>query len=108
MSQPIPIPVFRVREVTSEYGGLGRLIGIFSTQENADAAAKGQGWWGSDGNIEPLFAIPDEAHPGRFFILIQADSVQLDLNLPQIEAELKAGALAKLSPEEKAVLGLKS
>jgi len=45
-------------------------------------------------------------HEGNFFVLHQSEPVLLGVDLIEREAELRETALAKLTPEEKVLLGL--
>lgn len=99
------ITVYAVYETTNEWGAHGALITVTEDKSKADAAAERRGWYNSKADIvEKPAALLDD---GKVLLLHSAVSYPLDTDLP---AELKArreAALAKLSPEEIKLLGIR-
>jgi len=94
----------------NEGRGASVVIGRYMDSCDAEAAAKGQGVFGSDAKVESktkrAVIAPNNEKDGRYgsrtFLLgeeIYSDFINLE--------DLKKQALAKLSDKEKAVLGLK-
>jgi hypothetical protein len=98
-----PIQAFRANEANDD-GRDTRLIGYFREEAGAKLAAKKRGGYG-DGNVHPVMALP--ADDGKFYILAEPDAVTLDVDLIKLEAEARKAALAKLTPEEIALLKIK-
>jgi hypothetical protein len=106
------IIIFEVRETINERGTLGAVVGYCDSKTTADARAKGEGWWGGMGAVSEMSALVLE---GQVWALRQPEPVQV-MNLEQvrilkpvpqseIDTELRSAALAKLSPDERRVLG---
>lgn len=106
------ITIFEVRQTTDERGSRGPVIGYCDAMSTADARAKGEGWWGGMGKISEVSALVID---GKVWALRQPEPVQV-MNLEQvrvlkpvpqseIDTELRNAALAKLSPDERRVLG---
>jgi len=106
-------------QTVDERGGLGRLLGYFSTRALADTAAEGQGYYGANGHVhvQPLLRVieshPIIGHDGgvarrvTYFLLKQTDPVLLQTDVVLTDAQqAKATALAKLTDEDRKVLGL--
>lgn len=75
-------------------------LGFFSEKYLAEQAAEGQGWWGGAGAVSEAFALKVN---GKFYLLGQPGEIQIDMKTIDM---VKKQALAKLTPEEKKVLGL--
>ncbi|MBK3780238.1 hypothetical protein G3A43_08205 [Paraburkholderia aspalathi] len=106
------ITIFEVRQTTDERGTRGTVVGYCDSQSTADACAKGEGWWGGMGMVTEMSALVVD---GKVWALRQPEPVEV-LNLtavralkpiPQSELDtnLRNAALAKLSPDERRVLG---
>lgn len=96
--------LYRAFEVHDEYHRDKSLIGVYTTNAAAEAAVKGKGWFGSDGVV-----IKGDAYFVGDYIIFPSekiDAVDLDVNLPERLEDRKAAALAKLTDEEKKLLGL--
>ncbi len=99
-----PVEVFRVRE-TDDDGRPSNLVGYYREQLGAKVAAKGRGGYGAEGDIQPVKAIP--AEDGKFYILAEPEAMVLDVDLIKLQKEARDAALAKLTPEEIALLKIK-
>jgi len=99
------IKVWTVTETVNEYGSQGEVIGHFTNHAAAKSAANGRGWSGSEADISERSAITFP-RDGVTYILADADPVALDVDFFKTREELRASALAKLTPAEKVVLGL--
>ena len=97
--------VYTVYETTNEYGARGALVGRFTSEAFAKEAAKGRGWYGSEGAIQAMTVVRVD---GEWYELTTETPVDLDVDLIARERELKASALAKLSADERRALGLKA
>jgi len=79
------------------FGGI-ETVGVFFTSEAAERAAKGQDVMGTDGKVESVQAIMGE----------NGNAYEVGRVLRMVpDAELREQALAKLTDEEKRVLGLR-
>lgn len=96
--------VFQVSHVRDEYNRLGDVVGFYTTEAAAAAAAKGKGFYSGPGDIKPVTAM--EGPDGEFYILVRPEPVKLDVDLLTLVADAKKAALAKLTPEERTLLGL--
>lgn len=83
--------------------GKGPVIGYSSTKERAALIAKGRGWYGRDGDLEPVPAI---RIGDKVWLLLQASPIDLDSEDQKRDAELRASTIAGLSAEQRRVLGL--
>lgn len=99
------VNVFAVYTTVDEYGRCGKRIGFFTDQGKAREAAKGQGWYGSEGNIVPCYAIEVD---GQFYALEDPQPIVLDRNTVADDEKLRQSTLASLTPDQKRVLGLQS
>lgn len=88
---------------TTEGRGATILIGWFIHEDVARKAARGQGVMGTDANVGPLRVkvAKTPGKKGKMYLL--GDEVSTRYEDP---AEVRARALAKLTDEEKAALGL--
>jgi hypothetical protein len=98
-----PIQVFRANECDDDRRDT-KLIGYFRDEAGAKLAAKKRGGYG-DGNVHPVMAFP--ADDGKFYILAEPDAMTLDVDLIKLKEKAKKDALAKLTPEEIALLNIK-
>jgi hypothetical protein len=98
-----PVAIFRVREI-QDSERLGKVVGYFTTGDKAKIAAKGKGAWGSEGEITPAWALPAEG--GKFHILEQQEPLELDVDFVAFEKAARDAALAKLTPDERQLLGI--
>lgn len=99
------IYIYAVYTTENEYGRLGSCVGFFSKSNDADLAAKGQGWYGGNGVVQPRRAIQID---NEYFLLDKDfhTKIIIDTNLHKLEEQKKAEALAKLTEEDKILLGL--
>lgn len=86
------------KETEQDYG---QITDVFSDEGLATEFAKGKGHWGRDARVDKVRAFIDKN--GKMAHVID---VSLVLNDGKAKEDLKAKALAKLSEEEKKVLGL--
>lgn len=75
---------------------------FFDNPINAEACAKGRGWYGGKAPIEKYTAIQFEDNA---YILLKKNPVKLNYG-PEDELAKKEKALKKLTPEERKLLGL--
>ncbi len=97
---------FRVNISEGEQGLTGRVVGYFTDINQADMAAKGQGWYGGNGHVTPVTIIQIDEF-GSNFELVSDAPVLLDVNLVDLAKQKRREALAKLTPEEISILGIK-
>jgi len=90
---------FSIYSTIDEWSTLGKIVGFAVDKQAAETCAKGQGWYGGTGRIKTCK-----------FLVIQGEyfSLQSDGPVPMYTAgqSLRAQALSKLTPEERAELGL--
>lgn len=94
------IPVWVVYQTVDEYGRLGKLSGVFRTEQDANVGAVGEGWYGSNGKVIMKHAIED----GDYLYLMEGFGAQQfkDVTLLR-EKQLKNRinqVLSKLTEEE--------
>lgn len=94
--------VYSVYTTTDEYGRRGRLVGHFSDKTEADNQAQGQGWYGGKGDVVKIYSITID---GNTFALQSKETIKLN-EIYGDEYYKKQNALAKLTDEEKKLLGL--
>jgi hypothetical protein len=85
-------------------GGLGPIIGFFSSRIDAEKFAKGKGYYGSNGTVRERFAIIQD---DQVYLLDREDPIDLDRKKELKTEELKNQALSKLTEEERKALNLK-
>lgn len=101
-----------VHQTVNEYGHLGKLVGVFSTENKANKAAIGQGWYGGHALVEKhraIVLVDYDSGTEHYYLLdkkLTDVPSKLDTNLIEYENLIKKRALSKLSKEEKEVLGL--
>jgi hypothetical protein len=101
------ISVWEAHVTVDDRGGLGDMIGVFSSKPLADEAVKGRGWYGGDGRVTERRAI--DIGDGKVYLLADTKEDQplpLDLDIPQRKAQIRREALAALTPEQRRVLNL--
>lgn len=88
-----------------ERGRRGSVVGVYTNSADAEKAKEGKGWFGSPGEVE----IADGWFVGEYVMFPRVKVLREDLNvnLPKRTEEKRQAALAKLSDEEKKLLGLK-
>lgn len=99
----IPFLVFSVYETTDEYGTRGAYVGSFIDKNIAEATSANKGWWGGNGQVIPTWAIKN--HLGKVYLLQSDESINLDTDVQKAAEDIKQRALAKLTVEERRVLG---
>jgi hypothetical protein len=99
------IPIWTVWTTVDEYGRRGTVVGHYASPLAAEPVARGKGWYGSRGSVETGHAIYAD---GQYYWLVSREPITLDVNLLKQREDIRKAALAKLSDEEKKVLGVKS
>ena len=97
------IEVWTVYETVSEWGQQGRRVGVFTRETDAEVSAIGRGYFGGHGAIEQGLAVSLD---GLVYVLKDANPVDLDVDEIKSMEERVAQAKAKLTPEERKLLGL--
>lgn len=102
-----PYLAHAVYETLDEYGRSrrGRLVGVYNKYTDAAKAAKNRGAWGGIGAIEDVYVL--EYEKGYAHLLVQEQPVALDADLIAVEALKRSLALAKLTAEDRLILGIK-
>ena len=98
--------VYAAYETTDEYSRLGGRRGIFTTRSRADKEAIGIGWYGGTGSVMTKNVIIVD---GVVYLLESPTPVELDVSSEEAKLareQIKKGALAKLSADERKVLGV--
>jgi hypothetical protein len=107
----------RVIETTDDRGGLGKTIGFYEMKSEAEAVAKGRGWYGGDARlistrILQVVEIVDGSPVAKNYVLDNtfSDPVALEVDLVQdardkLEA-VQAKAKSTFTAEELAMLKL--
>lgn len=101
-----PVEVFAVY-AEDDNGRRAGLAGVCATRSYAEIVAKGKGSWGSNGQIESRKAIILANHTA--YLLERAEPLLLAEHREEVEEIRKqrvAAALAKLSDDDKEILGL--
>jgi hypothetical protein len=98
------VKLYKVSTTADEYGRYGATIGYFTFAHEAEVTAERHGYYGGPGQVDEKTAL---VIAGQFFILESPDPVEVNVNFIKSREDLKKAALAKLSPAEKAALGLK-
>lgn len=88
-----------------ERGTRGSVVGVYTNSADAEKAKEGKGWWGGPGDVEKAdgWFVGDYVMFPRVKVLRE----DIDVNLPQRTEEKRQAALAKLTEEEKQLLGVK-
>lgn len=102
VSQPFPI---YIGVVVAEDERTRYRFGYYASHAIATSAVKGKSVWGTDGSVKEGLAVV--LNDGCTYLIEEIDVISVD---PKVEEEmkkeaLKAKALSKLSPEERAALG---
>lgn len=84
--------------------GIGPVIAYCSTENAAQKAAKGRGWYGGDGFVSKSHALRIE---GKVWLLASPEPIDLDSIGAKRDAELREKTLAGLTPDQRRVLGIK-
>ena len=85
--------------------GIGPVIGYARTKGEAETIARGQGWYGGDGSVRQCWAI--QLDTGEVFALAGTEPLDLDGSVAKAREAARKQALAKLSPAEQVLLGIK-
>lgn len=109
--------LYQVRETIDDRGGYGETIGYFSNQTDAEAAAKGRGWYGGVADVREVYAVVrsgmsiSAGDQTLAVILAEGATVTVDVDLVKQKKELTESAkkklLATLTRQEMDALGIK-
>ena len=101
-SKAVKIVVWSAHKANDE-GGRGSVIGYYSTKVFAEAAAKGKGWWGANGEIQALDALKVG---NDVWLLAKMHPLDVD-DVTRISDEaLRKETLSNLTVEQRRVLGV--
>lgn len=92
---------FELRLSTDENGRY-EVGGYFKDKDLASATGKGKGWYGDDGKMEEVLVLTND---GAFGFVVGSDRVFLS-DQDALKARAVEKARAKLTPEERKLLGL--
>ena len=97
--------VWVVKETIDEYGRPGQLVGVFTSEDSAKTAAHKRGWWGGEGEITKKLGMLNPVDNTEIIVI----DMIIKPNVYLIEATKndRAAALAKLTPRERELLGVK-
>lgn len=99
-----PFKAWEVWETTNEFGRHGAMIGLFTDEADAKRFAEGKGWFGSNGSVVggQAVTIGDTIYLIREMI----NKDDLNISLPEKAKLRREQALAKLTDEDKRILGI--
>ncbi len=98
------INAFAVYSTVDEYGRRGGLVGVFTHESDADNRANSSGWFGGRGEKVPVTVFIDG---DKNYMAERISEIDLlDTDLPQLRRSQIEAAKAKLTPEERALLGI--
>lgn len=101
------VDVFAVFTSNSEHGYPDGYVGIFTTRKEAEVASKGKGWWGGSGTIEERKALVlDDEDVYLLDVYCNRKTKINTIELETPEEKRKKRALAKLTKEDKEILGI--
>jgi hypothetical protein len=104
-----PSVVWVIYETINEFGALGGIVAVASSESTANELAIGSGWWGGLGAIVKKSAFV--AEDDTVWVLETPDALEVDTDLAKLRKEkldaAQAKALEQFTPEERALLGLK-
>lgn len=100
------ITIWTAHETNDERGSHGALIGVFTSKGTAERAANGRGWYGGQGSVQERKGLNTSS---GVFLLDRHHTwpIALDVDLIKFKNEKIEAAKAKLSAEEKELLGIK-
>lgn len=104
--KPVIKEVYAAYETVDEYGRRGSCRGIFTSRSRADNEAIGIGGYGGAGSVVTKNVI---IFDGIAYLLDSPIPVELDISSKEAKAareKLKASAIAKLTENERKVLGV--
>jgi len=82
--------------------GKSQISGYFTDETLALAAGKGKAWFDSDGTVDEVLVLTQDNKTGY---LLKSDQISLS-NQDAIRVEAIKKAKAKLTPEDRALLGI--
>jgi hypothetical protein len=95
--------VWEAYTTIDEYGRKGKTIGYFSDEKKAKIAAAKMGWYGGEGGLTRHWALSQD---DGWIIVVMPEAVPLDVDMIKYKENAKKAALAKLTQEERVLLGL--
>lgn len=102
------ITVYAAFETVDDCGRHGNLIGVFSDEGMAAGHAIGHGWYGGNGSVTPRKALVVNEEPLQVYLLDEEcpKKYKVGTNLIEDTKDRKKKALAKLTKEDKELLGI--
>jgi hypothetical protein len=97
------VPVFKAHGDGGNRG-IGPVVGVATSEYKAREIARGKGFFGSDGSVTEGFAIDDGR--GKLYLLEKTFPFVDGEDRVEAARKAKAEALAKLTDEDKRILGL--
>lgn len=97
--------VWVVKETIDEYGRPGQLVGVFMSDSAAKTAAAKKGWWGGEGEITKKLGMLNPVD--KMEIIVIDMIIKPDIDLIAAAKKDRQVALAKLTPRERELLGIK-
>jgi len=95
---------FEVWGSNSEYENRTRVVGYFKDEQIAHLKKRGQGFWGSNGEVDNVLVLTKD---GRIGFVLKTPSVTVYLKKEKIiQANATKKAKEKLSVEERMLLGI--
>lgn len=99
------ISLWTVYETADEYGSRGATVGYFDTRAKADVAARGRGrYYGTPGEVVYGFGL--KIGDNEVLPLAVGHPVSLNIDTVRQKTMIREAAKAKLTPEERAILGI--
>lgn len=102
------VGVYAVYEIHDEYANRKTLRKICRTKHESEIASVGLGWYGGPGYVEKKMAIIDP-ETGSVYLLVSSSAWEFEdvaKRKEEMKQRAKEAALAKLTPEERKLLGL--
>lgn len=93
---------WEVWTTVNEFDNLGEIVGYYSTQNAANKASMGKGWYGGKGSVQVKSTITVD---GEIYVLDKKDPIKVD-NTDAVKEAIIAKAKEKLTPEEIEALGI--
>jgi len=100
---PANIKRFTGAYAENDAGRRSGRVGVYDSVTAAEAAAKGQGSWGGQGQISEVLAVEID---GQWYELVSDKPLDINDAQKKADAKLKEETLAALSADQKRVLGL--
>lgn len=95
--------VYTIHKTVDDKGTKGALVGVARTKADAAQLAVGHGYFGGDGIVNSRYGY---VTIDGVYLLQSRDLIQLNADLAKAQEQLRKAALARLTPEMIAALGL--